>query len=158
MRSITFGSDSTPDASSRALLAFSRHGEVLASEDVRRVTDVLEVVRPDLQEAGWKVAEGTRREHGIPLPGPHGLTVAADGWHDEGIGLWVETGRAWTNNAFLVHTVEAAMVAPLHDVVLAVREVYSSSETFGRCAEFLGAVWRSERLNLPFESLLLIGF
>ena len=158
MRSANFGSEAVPPAAVGVITAFHRRQMALAVPDIRRVTEVLDMVRGDLVIDGWEVAAGARREHGVPLTATPGVEISADGWHPSGAALWIETGRTWTNNAFLVHAIEAAMVPSLGTAVLAVREVYSGTETFERCAGFLGAMWRSERFHMPYESLILIGF
>ena len=158
MRSATFGSESIRPAATAVISAFQRRQRSLGSPDLRRVTEVLDIVRADLADDGWEVAGGARREHGVPLVATPGVAISADGWHDSGVALWIETGRTWTNNAFLLHAVEAAMVPALNTAVLAIREVYSGTETFERCAGFLGAMWRSEGVIIPYESMVLIGF
>lgn len=138
---------------------FGAHAKKLASDEVRRVPEVLGVVRSDLVEAGWRIAKGSRASTGVPIQRDPSGRVRADGYHAEGgVALWAETGRSWTNNAFLQHIVEAALCPSIEHVVVAVRRNYEGQPSFDRCAEFVDAMVDSGRLQLPYQSLLLIGF
>ena len=113
---------------------------------------MLDVVRADLVAAGWLVAAGGRKATGVVV-GSAPLTCVADGSHRDGAVFWVETGRGWTNNAFLLHVIEASLAPGISDVVMAILE-----RDLEKCAEFLGALATSDRLRLPLRSLVLIGF
>src|SRR5688572_24514273 len=87
--------------------AFADNAFNLRNEAVRRVPQVLDVIRDPLGLAGWRVARGSRASHGIPIQTAPSGRVRADGAHRSGrAALWIETGRSWTNNAFLLHIVE----------------------------------------------------
>jgi hypothetical protein len=138
---------------------FSGHRATLASSWVRRVPEVVDIVRPDLQAAEWRLSQGQRSTAGIAIPRAPAGRIRAEGYqpHERAV-LWVETGRSWTNNAFLAHAIEAAMCPSLMHVAIAVRHTYNDQPAFDRCAEFLEAMFESGRLEMPYESLLLIGF
>lgn len=146
------------DAARAVLSAFQMYASVLADDGLRKVPEVLAVVRSDLLAAGWVCADGPRHLHGVPLPGGTSHQIRADGWHPDGVALWVETGRSWTNFAFLQHAVEAAVVASVHEAVICVRTSYDGQPAFDRSAAFLEMVFDSGRLPMPYEALTLIGF
>lgn len=123
------------------------------------VEDIMRVLRPALQNSGWHCAQGQRSRGGVPLGTATDVPVRSDGFQPKlGAALWVETGRSWTNMAFLQHAIEAALLPTVSEVVIAVVKHYRGQPTFDRCGDFLDWIWRSERLNLPYESLTLIGF
>jgi hypothetical protein len=110
------------------------------------------------RSAGWSCSAGKRSTSGISLQSSSGRRIVADAWHPSGTALWVETGRSWTNFAFLQHAVEAALGPDVNEVAIAIRHRWKGQSTFDRCAEFLDDVLSSERLRFPYRSLALIGF
>lgn len=62
------------------------------------------------------------------------------------------------NFAFLQHAIEAALVPDLAVAVIAVREVYKGQLSFDRIESFLARVFRSGRVQLPYDSLVVIRF
>lgn len=138
---------------------FEEHASVLAGDHLRTVPAVLHVVRHDLRTAGFVVADGRRSTGGVPVAiAPEG-TVNVDALHrDHGVAVWVETGRSWTNNAFLEHAVLAACAPAIDEVVIAVRNTYSGQPAYSKCRAFLDTVLRSERLTFPYRALTLIGY
>jgi hypothetical protein len=148
-----------PIASKDLLAVFQDRSRMLLGSDIRTVEDVRSVVAGELRHRGWTMADGPRGRGGIVLASVDGFVIRADGFHrDASVGLWIETGRSWTNNGFLEHVVEAAVCPEVKGVVLAVRENYGSQPAFAKCSAFINAVLKSNRLPLPYSSLLLIGY
>lgn len=140
-------------------LSFAHRAHLLGEDEVRRVPEVLDVIRGNLPPFGWKLALGPRSSAGIPVQVAPTGRLRVDGFHSgAGAALWVETGRSWTNNAFLLHMVEAAMCPGIEHVVIAVRHTYNGQPAFDRCVEFAETLIESRRLELPYSSLLMIGF
>lgn len=157
-RQLILGDEVVPDVEV-VELSFAHHADRLGEDEVRRVPEVLDVIRANLAPFGWKLALGPRSSAGIPVQVAPTGRLRVDGFHSgAGAALWVETGRSWTNNAFLLHMVEAAMCPGIEHVVIAVRHTYNGQSAFDRCVEFAEMLVRSGRLELPYSSLLMIGF
>ena len=158
MRSQSFGNLKLPKAAEDVVAAFHRETKQLADETIRFVPQVIDVVREELAGNNWSLAIGPRRTGGIVLSKSPGVETKCDGWHPEGVAFWVETGRSWTNNAFLQHMCEASLAEEVSCAVIAVREVSSGVEAFTKCSQFASALWREPRIQFGYDSLLLIGF
>lgn len=135
-----------------------KHSAHLASDDIAEIPHVLDVVRVDLEVDGWRCSSGKRSTSGIALETSSGRRILADAWHPSGTALWVETGRSWTNFAFLQHAIEAALVPDLDEAAIAVRHRWKGQSTFDNCAGFLAELFGSDRLRFPYRRLTLIGF
>ncbi len=136
---------------------FEKKAAALAGHSIRQVPQVLDVVRPGLERLGWNVSTGTGRPTGIEIGRTERGPVLADAFHDGGVVLWIELGRAWTNRAFLEHAIEAGFVPLVTDVVLAVRYRWYSQATYDKCLEYLLDLEDSS-VVLPYRSLSIVGF
>lgn len=136
---------------------FAKTAAVLADDTIRKVPEVLGVVRPGLERLGWKVSTGTGKPTGIEIGRTARGPVLADAFHDGGVVLWIELGRAWTNRAFLEHAIEAGFVPLVSDVILAVRHRWMNQPTYDNCLDFLVDLEDSS-VELPYRSLTIVGF
>ena len=126
---------------------------------------VLASVAPGLIEAGFRVETGKTKSKKIPVPVLFGLNGApeksfeADACH-EGIGfvLEVEAGRAVLNNEFLKDLFEACVMHNVNYLGIAVRRIYKASKDFQRVTLFFDTLYASNRLPLPLEGILVIGY
>lgn len=140
------------------LTVFENHSARLTEDAVKEIPDVLNVLRTDLESLGWTCSVGRRSRSGVSLATPSGRPIRADAWHPTGTALWLETGRSWTNFAFLQHAVEAALAPQVENAVVAVRQSYKGQSTFDNCAAFLDELFSSERLRFPYRTLALLGY
>jgi hypothetical protein len=126
---------------------------------------VLETVTGDLQNAGFKVELGKKLAQQVRIPvlyGDKGIPrkeFRADAFDpEEGIVVEVEAGRAFTNYHFLKDIFEASMMLDAKFLCIAVRKTYKGSKDYIKVRTFLETLYASERLKLPLEGLLLIGY
>jgi hypothetical protein len=90
-----------------------------------------------------------------------------DGFHpDEGVALEVEAGRGARGNAVYRDIIEASLLVDAHYLVLAVMQHYRH-QSGGRSVtvrsyvdsrSLFDAIYASNRLVLPLEGVLLVGY
>lgn len=127
--------------------------------------DVLSIVRPYLEQHGYKVEMGKSNEDKIDVPVLFGQdnqidkSFYADALSDDGrIVIEVEAGQATENHRFLKDIFEACMMFDVEYLVLAVRNIYRKHDDFQRIFTFLETLYISNRLQLPLKGILLIGY
>lgn len=127
--------------------------------------DVLEVIREDLQNIGFKVETSKAKNDKIDVPVLFGLdnsidkSFNADALSADGkIVIEVEAGRAVDNNQFLKDIFQACMMFEVEILVIAVRNNYRGSNDFNTIYRFLETLYISNRLHLPLKGILLIGY
>lgn len=135
--------------------------------------DMLALVRPGLEDLGFKVEKGKGKEDKIPVPVLFGenneidKSFYADAQSADGrIVLEVEAGRAVFNNQFLKDIFQACMMHEVKILVIAVLNEYHFnvkgkehvSYDFQTVKTFLETMFISNRLHLPLEGILLIGY
>lgn len=127
--------------------------------------DVLKIVANDLKAAGFAVEEGKSKESKIAVPVLFGLngviekSFFADAFHTEdGVVLEVEAGRAVDNNQFLKDLFQACMMQDAKHLAICVRNTYRGGNDFDKVLRFLDTMYASQRLHLPLQSILLIGY
>jgi hypothetical protein len=98
--------------------------------------DVLALVKPHLEGAGFRVEIGKKAAEKIRVPvlfGRNGRlekAFDADAYHEaEGFVVEVEAGRGVTNNQFLKDLFQACMMHDVHYLAIAVRNVYRENLT-----------------------------
>jgi hypothetical protein len=126
---------------------------------------VLAAVASGLTAAGFIVETGKRAEEKIRVPvlfGRNGRldkTFDADAYHQaEGFVVEVEAGRAVDNNQFLKDLFQACMMHEVQYLAIAVRNVYRGSPDFERVLRFFDTLYASNRLRLPLDGILIIGY
>ena len=126
---------------------------------------VLERLRPGLENIGFTVESGKSKDKKITVPVLFGLdnqiekSFNADAVSLDGrIVLEVEAGRAVDNNQFLKDIFQACMMFEVEHLVIAVRNTYRGSDDFQRIYTFLETLYISNRLQLPLKGILLIGY
>jgi hypothetical protein len=127
--------------------------------------DVLAVVRPYLENEGYKVEVGKSSSEKIDVPVLFGYdnkidkSFYADALSEDGkIVIEVEAGQATENHRFLKDIFEASMMFDVEYLVLAVRNTYRNHKDFERIYTFLETLYISNRLRLPLKGVLLIGY
>ena len=127
--------------------------------------DVLAVVRPYLENEGYKVEVGKSSSEKIDVPVLFGYdnkidkSFYTDALSEDGkIVIEVEAGQATENHRFLKDIFEASMMFDVEYLVLAVRNTYRNHKDFERIYTFLETLYISNRLRLPLKGVLLIGY
>ena len=126
---------------------------------------VLQLIRPRLEKAGYKVEAGKNRNQKIKVPVLFGMNNTIDKYFDADavssdgkVVIEIEAGRALDNFAFLKDIFEASQMYGVEYLVIAVRNHYRGSKTFERIAIFLETLYISNRIHLPLRGILLIGY
>jgi hypothetical protein len=126
---------------------------------------VLEVVRPHLEKAGFICETGKSKDKKISVPVLFGFdnkidkAFNADAVSSDGkIVIEIEAGRATENNQFLKDVFQACMMFEVEYLVIVVRNVYRKHKDFEIVHTFLETLYISNRLHLPLKGILLIGY
>jgi hypothetical protein len=126
---------------------------------------VLAAVAGGLTAVGFVVETGKRADEKIRVPVLFGLngrldkTFDADAYHQgEGFVVEVEAGRGVVNNQFLKDLFQACMMHEVRFLAIAVRNIYRRSPDFERVLRFFDTLYASNRLRLPLEGILIIGY
>jgi len=127
--------------------------------------DVLALLREDLLALGFEIETGKAADQKIKVAVLYGLngkttkTFDADGFHrGEGVVLEVEAGRAVTNYQFLKDLFQACAMQEAKHLIIAVRNNYRESKDFEKVLSFMETLYASARLNLPLESVTIVGY
>lgn len=130
---------------------------------------VLARIPPTLEGAGFIVERGKTAAEKISRPvlfGESGKAIVAyevDAFHEgHGVVLEVEAGRGAANNADYRDLVRACLMVDAEFLILAMMLEYRSGSQTWRSYEQtrnrLDAIYASDRLCLPLEGLLLVGY
>lgn len=126
---------------------------------------VLAIVAENLRSHGFTVESGKQKENKIPVPVLFGLngkvekSFLADAFHsEEGIVLEVEAGRAVVNNQFLKDLFQACMMQDAQHLVICVRNQYRGAKDFEKVCVFFDTLYSSHRIELPLDSIMILGY
>jgi hypothetical protein len=132
---------------------------------------VLNELATGLNRLGYTVERGKKSEHKIDRPvlfgegGRPAVTMEVDAFHDAlGIAVEVEAGRAWNGNAVYRDLVRTSLLLDARHLVLMVPVEYRPPSAkrpipaYGNTHGLLEAIYASQRLRLPFEGILLVGY
>ncbi len=141
------------------------YDEIKSPENQLKSNEVLDILRPHLENIEFTVETGKARGKKIPVPVLFGLNNSvdksfnADGISNDGrIVLEVEAGRATINFAFLKDIFQACMMHGVEFLILAVRNNYRGMGDFQQVYTFLETLYISSRLVLPLKGITLIGY
>lgn len=144
---------------------FSQIDKELEKKDSLDSNGVLGLVRPYLEQNGYKVEKGKKKNDKIEIPVLFGENNSiekqfeADALsQDNTIVVEVEAGRGVTNYQFLKDIFEACMMLDVEFLVLAIKNTYKNSKDYEKVKIFLETLYSSNRLNLPLKGILLIGY
>ena len=168
-------SRSPPEWVQSIQLAFAKVREDIDSTKPTHKTsnEVLRILRPHLEAIGFEVESGKRVGEKLHRPvffgemGEPSVKYEIDAYHQEfGIVLEVEAGRSIKGNAIYRDIIQMSLMVDAKYAVIAMpiqyrfltrhRHIVNRSYEEGR--KLLDAIWSSERLELPFEGLLLVGY
>ena len=126
---------------------------------------VLNKVADHLALIGFQVEKGKQAGDRIPVPVLFGMNgklekhFDADAYHEtEGFVIEVEAGRGVLNNQFLKDLFQACMMHDVKYLAVAVRNNYKRSKDFNEVVRFFDTLYASNRLRLPLEGILLMGY
>lgn len=158
-------------ATSRALIDT---GPQIADEAVRLTSDtVLAHLRPGMESLGYLVESGKVQAQKIQRPvlfGENGrpeVMYEIDAFHDDlGIAVEVEAGRGAKGNADYRDIVRTSLLLDATFFVLMMPTTYRyksggkemTSLAYAKTRDQLSAIYASQRLQLPFKGVLLIGY
>lgn len=131
--------------------------------------EALEILRPGLQRIGYTVETGKKKVDKIRRPvlfGEEGKPIVSyevDAFHsDLGIVVEVEAGRGAANNADYRDLIRASLMVDANVLVLAMMLSYKSGSTvtksYDKTRKSLDAIFKSDRLKLPLDGVLLVGY
>jgi len=127
--------------------------------------EVLEIIRPHLEQIGFICETGKSKEKKIGVPVLFGFNNKIDKSfnadavsEDNKIVIEVEAGRATENNQFLKDIFQACMMFEVEYLVIVVRNTYRNHKDFELIYAFLETLYISNRLHLSLKGILLIGY
>lgn len=153
--------------------AFDAHMDEIDSsiDRPRRLVsnDVLAVVAPELQKAGFIVETGKGKDQIIHVPvlyGERGQVAKdfyPDAYHEaSGTVVEVEAGRAVANYQFLKDLFESCMMDGVQYLCIAVCNTYKSGSTvtkdYEKICTFFQTLYASNRMQLPLKGIMIIGY
>jgi hypothetical protein len=135
--------------------------------------DVLKELGPGLVALGYAVERGKTKAAKIFRPvlfGENGapeVNYEIDAFHDQlGIAVEVEAGRGAAGNADYRDIVRTSLILDAHNMALLMPMRYRTTSgqrehaipAYERTRGQLSAIYASQRLKLPFDGVLLIGY
>lgn len=140
------------------------HARITSARHGLKSNEVLELVRPGLEQIGFDVETGKKKAEKIHVPVLFGLngqpekSFEADAFHRElGIVLEVEAGRAVVNNQFLKDLFQAIVMHGVDYLIVALRNKYNQDD-FLSASAFLDALYSSNRFNVPLKGVMILGY
>lgn len=126
---------------------------------------VLSYVSQGLERIGYDVEKTKKKEDKIRVPVLYGmngqvnLAFEVDGYcKKHQTVIEVEAGRAVVNYQFLKDFYEACMMQGVRFFCVAVKNKYRSSKDFEKVCNFFQALYVSNRMDIPLEGVLVIGY
>ena len=163
-----------PEWVEKVVTAFLGARDRLDTASIRSTSDAaLAVLRPGPEALGFEIGSGKKKTEKIRRPvlfgeqGSESLAYEVDGFQSEfGIALEVEAGRGARGNAVYRDLVEASLLVDARFLVLAVQTAYRHKtgghdvtvQSYRDSRNLLDAIYASNRLQLPLEGILLIGY
>jgi len=129
----------------------------------------LAALRPGLVRLGFEIEDGKTKAGRIRRPvlfGEAGKPLVAyevDGFHpDHGIVFEVEAGRGAANNADYRDLIRASLMVDARFLILAMMRHYRTGgsvvKSYDLARDRIDAIYASERLKLPLDGILLVGY
>jgi hypothetical protein len=158
---------SSPEFLRRVVECFEKsENQIVSANNVGQTSnEVLAKISKDLQAIGFQVETGKTADAKVKIPvlfGPNGKiekSFEADGYDAKNkVVIEVEAGRGVTNHQFLKDLFQACVMQDVDYLVIAVRNDYRGSDDFSKVATFLETLFASQRLKLPLNGVLIIGY
>ncbi len=159
-------SDSVPSHLRDIVEVFEDQLTVFSSESNTLNSDeVLEHLRNGLEVLGFQVEKSKSKADKIHVPvlfGRNGKlekSFDADAYSQiQKTVIEVEAGRAVSNYQFLKDLFQACMMHEVDYLVIAVRNVYLNKKDFEKVISFFDTLYASNRLALPLQGILIVGY
>lgn len=159
-------SNSIPEHLKLVVDIFIRKNSMINSENHKLHSNVvLEIIREDLMELGYRVEAGKRDIDKIKVPvlyGRNGIInkyFEADAYNkDVRTVIEVEAGRGVMNYQFLKDLFQATMMQEVDLLVIAIRNRYLNKADFEEVINFFETLYTSNRLVLPLKGVLIVGY
>ena len=156
----------TPEHLESIIKVFSEHEAKINSHKHRLTSNsVLGVLRKNLEAVGFRIERGKKKGEKIKMPVLFGenshiiKSFDVDGYHEDSkTVLEVEAGRGFLNNQFLKDFFEACIMVDVDYCVIAVCNIYLKSNDFEKVKGFFDSMYASDRMKIPLQGLLLIGY
>lgn len=144
-----------------------------AADGERRSDAVLAQLGPGLELLGYEVESGKKKAQKIRRPVLYGdngqprVTYEIDAFHDQlGVAVEVEAGRGAQNGADYRDIVRTSLLLDARYLALGMPIEYrfksrgkeAVAPAFKNTHDQLDAIYASQRLHLPFEGVLLVGY
>jgi hypothetical protein len=158
---------STPEIVRDVIQVFRNNESIVDShrQTDLKSNDVLALLREELVGLGFQVETGKAADQKVKVPVLYGLngsttkTFDADAFHPGlGVVLEVEAGRAVSNYQFLKDLFQACAMQEASHLVVAVRNDYRGGKDFETVLGFMETLYASSRLQLPLESVTIVGY
>jgi hypothetical protein len=155
-----------PDTLNNIVKVFKNNEERYSSSKFTlHSNEVLRIVKDDIKKLGFNVEESKKDKDKIQVPVLFGRNGSLEKYFEadcynpsEKIVIEVEAGRAVTNYQFLKDIFQACVMHDIDYLVVAVRNVYRSQKDFDSVINFLDTLYASNRLKLPLNGILIIGY
>lgn len=126
--------------------------------------EVLMAVSPQLRLSGFSTAftEGLKSKKSLEMRAddPQRSLVCkfdAVNWNSQ-TALVIHAGRGLTNNDYLKSLLHGSLSIEVRHLVIAVRNIYRTSEDFEKVNSFLGVLMASANTTFDLDSVTLIGY
>lgn len=127
--------------------------------------EVLHIVSKELEKEGYLIEKSKKAKDKINVPvlfgynGKIKISFEADAYSQKHqTVVEVEAGRAYTNYQFLKDFYEACMMHNVKYCCIAVRNIYRNSKDFEKVCNYFHALYVSNRVQIPLEGILIIGY
>ena len=159
-------SSKPPDLARDIVRVFeSAEPEIASESHDLNSNDVLLRIAPGLTSLGFSVESGKKKGQIIAVPvffgrrGEPEKSFYPDAyWEEKGFVVEVEAGQAVDNHRFLKDLFEACMMNGVVYLCIAVRKIYKGGKDFEQVVKFLETLYASNRLRLPLEGILVVGY
>ena len=124
---------------------FVKHSEKIDSYNkILRSYEVLECLAYDLERSGYTIKENKSEPDAYNKQ--HQIIIE------------IEAGRGLTNNQYLKDLLEVCMLDNVKYLIIAVRNIYGKQHDYDKIVEFLDRIYSSDKIVLPLQGVLIIGY
>ena len=159
-------SDKIPEHLVEVVDIFEEKQYEINSEKHQYTSDeVLSFLTLGLEKINYQVEKSKKRDDKIHVPVLFGKNGSLDKYFEaDGLNkitktvIEVEAGRGVTNHQFLKDLFQASVMHNIDYLVISVRNIYRASRDFEKVISFIDTLYASNRLSLPLNGILIIGY
>lgn len=159
-------SDKMPAHLMQVVNAFEINEEAISSDVHQLKSDeVLATLSQDLETSGFLVEKSKAKADIVRVPvlygenGKETLAFEVDAFDPlNNTVVEIEAGRGFTNYQFLKDFFECCMMQNAKYFCVAVRKTYRGHKDFESVCSFFSALYASQRMSLPLDGILVIGY